>query len=1272
MNALASAHPLDDSWVAAIHASESDFEPLGTAVVVDMKTVLTCAHVVVMTDGAVRESLWVAFPKVSDCPRRRVAEIKTVYSPPVKDLAALVLEEPVPEGVAAAPLRDPPPAALVKRAWWAFGFPNRDPVGNSANGEIGASLSYGWVRLDTASRYLVEHGFSGGALWSQDYQAVVGVVGQAHRNGDGRAITMFQANKDFPDLAKLASWSVEAAGEVALTQWGWTLARDPEGVRHWRPRARGVSVDSERGYRFRGRSAALNRIVRWLDRAVPDRRVLVVTGSPGVGKSAVLGRIVTTADAAIQASLPISDQAVRASVGSVGCAVHAKGKSALEVAEEIARAASAELPQEPGDLAPIIRDALGERGGRRFNVIIDALDEAVSPAEARVVIDQIVLPLVETCSDTGAQVIVGTRRHDDMGDMLGRFGGALSAINLDSSENFSEEDLADYALACLQLTGDERVGNPYADETAAIPLAERIAAVSDRNFLVAGLLGRAHGLHDEEPADPEELRFTVTVDAALNAYLSRLSPVGGLSADHVLTALAFAEAPGLPVSLWQLAVEAIYGTTINIEHLARFVRSAAANFLVETSSEITGVSSRSGRIVYRLFHQALNDVLLRARSEIMERVIDERTLSVEFARSGRLSGWENAPDYLLRSLPHHAAVGGLIDDLLADDAYLMYADLRRLIQAADDATTAQGQSRSRLLRLTTQAISAGPGDRAALFSVTEALEDLGDSFRSSNHRSYYRARWASVTSRTERTALEGHVGAVHDVCSVNFGGRVLLASAGADRTIRIWDLLTGQQQAVLEGHESAVYGVCPLASGRALLASAGADGTVRIWEFDTGRQYAVLPGHRSAVHDVCPVEIDGQELLASAGTDGTVRIWDLATSKRRNALQGHRGFIHGVCSVNVGGRALLASAGADGTVRIWDPNTGQQQAALEGHEGAVYGLHSVVVADRELLASAGAEGMVRIWDPAADQLTALEDHGGAVYSLCEIILDKVLLASAGADGAVRIWDPITGQHRIALRGHQGAVYSVCSVSIGGRASLASAGADGTVRTWDPLVDQQAVMEGHGGAVYSVCLVSTGGRSWLASAGADGIIRIWEPVLAQQNNILEGHRGPVYSVCQITRAGQIHLTSGGADGTVRIWRDLNDKQSWSDTLQADQGSINVVFPTTFPITGDHDDGLASADAEGTLRLWNIRAGVQQMILRGHQGQVHDVCQVTTKGRQFLASAGHDRTVRIWDPAAELCLLTIPTHHPALAIAWVADSLFIGLTAGILMVKLYIPA
>jgi hypothetical protein len=389
--------PSDVSWVAAIHSSADDFAPLGTAVVVDERRVLTSAHVVKIADG----ELWVAFPMAEDpCAARRRAVGVRRAAHPMADLAVVELDEPIPVGVEPARARCPKPADVVNRAWWAFGFAGHDPQGNEAEGTVGASLGYGWVRLDTNSRYPVEPGFSGGGLWCPDYGAVVGIVGQANDRGDARAITLHQADGYLPaeKIRILAHWSLAATDEVARAAWEWTLTADIEADRHWRPRARGVSVVSERGHRFRGRYSALTQIVAWLDRPRPDRKVLVVTGSPGVGKSAVLGRIVTTADTEMRATLPADDDAARASIGSVACAVHAKGKTALDVAMEIARAASAPLPERPDDLVVGLHGVLAE-AGRRFNLVIDALDEASDPTQARLVITGIVLPIAQTCAE---------------------------------------------------------------------------------------------------------------------------------------------------------------------------------------------------------------------------------------------------------------------------------------------------------------------------------------------------------------------------------------------------------------------------------------------------------------------------------------------------------------------------------------------------------------------------------------------------------------------------------------------------------------------------------------------------------------------------------------------------------------------------------------------------------------------------------------------------------------------------------------------------------
>ena len=1234
--------PEDDSWVVFVYDSSDDGAGrLGTAVVIDSSRLLTCLHVI--TGGPAGEQVWVAFPKAVGFMHRSRWPATVSRADPDLDVAVLRLFDDLPSGVTAPPLRCPPSYTLVDRRWWAFGFAG-SRRGNSAYGSVAESLGDGYIRIDAdpTATYRLRAGFSGGGVWSPDFGAVVGVVVTADEHGNGEAVTLHQIDICFPEekLGDLARWTVGQAGETALAAWGWTLGRDPEGVRHWRPKGRGVSADSERGFRFRGRREALTAITGWLDREHADRRALVVTGSPGAGKSAVLGRIVTTADPDAAAALPAGDSAVRATPGSVACAVHAKGKTALEVAAEVARAASASLPDREEDFAPALRDALARRGGRRFSVIIDALDEATDPEQARTIITKVILPLVESCADVGAQVITGSRRSVGEVDLLAAFGESMQKLDLDDPALFSDDDLAAYVLATLRLEGGERDGNPYSDETAARPVAARIAELSDRNFLVAGLIGRAHGLHDEQAADRASLTFTASVDAAMRQYLQRLAPVSDVPADAALTALAFAEAPGLPLELWQAAVLALGAGHLTTQQLARFARSPAASFLVESSAD-------GGIAVFRLFHQALNDALLHAREQIAVPADDQGALTRAFTAIGKQHGWDHASSYLLRSLPAHASAAGMIDALLTDDAYLLQADLRRLIPLADHATSRPGRQRSRLLRLTPRAITADPGTRTALLSVTETLDDLGDSYTTSSFPAPYRAIWATAMPRMERSVLEGDTDWVRAVCALTIEGRTLLASGG-DRTVRTWDPATGSQHAVLEGHTRSVISVCAFTlDGRTLLASGSNDATMRIWDPATSIRLAVLEGHTGPVNTVCAFTLDGRTLLAS-GDDGAVRIWDPATSIRLAVLEGHTGPVNTVCAFTLDGRTLLAS-GDDGAVRIWDPATSIRLAVLEGHTRSVNAVCALTLDGRTLLASGGGDRTVRIWDPAASApLAVLEGHTGWLSTMCAFTLDgRTLLASGGGDRTVRIWDPATNAPLAVLEGHTGWLSTMCAFTLDGRTLLASGGSDRTVRIWDPATSARyPVLEGRSGPVISVgsfildgCSFILDGRTQLASGGSDGAVRIWDYATGARLAVLEGHTGPVNAVCTLTLDGRTLLASGGDGGAVRIWDPAAGTRY--AVLEGHTGAVNAVCALIL----DGRTLLASGGDDATVRIWDPATGTRYTVLEGRSGPVISVCALTLDGRTLLASGGDGGAVRIWDPAAGTRYAVLEGHTGA---------------------------
>ncbi len=265
-----------------------------------------------------------------------------------------------------------------------------------------------------------------------------------------------------------------------------------------------------------------------------------------------------------------------------------------------------------------------------------------------------------------------------------------------------------------------------------------------------------------------------------------------------------------------------------------------------------------------------------------------------------------------------------------------------------------------------------------------------------------------------------------------------LATAGADRVVRLWDVPTGRLLHAIEVPDENVLSIAFSPDGLTL-ATGDAGGHVHLWDARTGARRNTLKGHPALVMSVAYAP-DGHTLI-SGGADGVVRLWDARTGSLVRSLLSHRGYIMAVACAADGHR--LASAGADGILHLWDPVTGELLHTREAHRTWTVAL--AFSPDGQLLASAGADGLLRLWEPTTGELRRTLDGTSAWIMDVAFSPDGRHLAAAGQDHRVRVWDAATGRLVQTLDSHTAPVMTV-AYSPDGRC-LASGSKDGTVRLW---------------------------------------------------------------------------------------------------------------------------------------------------------------------------------------------------------------------------------
>jgi small GTP-binding protein len=216
-------------------------------------------------------------------------------------------------------------------------------------------------------------------------------------------------------------------------------------------------------------------------------------------------------------------------------------------------------------------------------------------------------------------------------------------------------------------------------------------------------------------------------------------------------------------------------------------------------------------------------------------------------------------------------------------------------------------------------------------------------------------RPATVTQR-----FAGHQGAIFflDIHK----SKPLLLSASDDRTVRVWDLRTGN--CIKSFPESSGPVTAIRFAGDAIVSCVKGE-AIHVWDSEQSVVSRDLRGH---IGDVHAVAVAGGSVV-SAGEDGTIRIWNLRTGQCLRVLEGHTGVVRSLAPTKSG--AFLLSGSDDCTVRLWDLNSGLCVNTFDAHTDAIR--HLSWHADEHLFVSAGDDRDMRLWSIDSGKLITVMD-----------------------------------------------------------------------------------------------------------------------------------------------------------------------------------------------------------------------------------------------------------------------------------------------------------
>ena len=476
-------------------------------------------------------------------------------------------------------------------------------------------------------------------------------------------------------------------------------------------------------------------------------------------------------------------------------------------------------------------------------------------------------------------------------------------------------------------------------------------------------------------------------------------------------------------------------------------------------------------------------------------------------------------------------------------------------------------------------------------------------------------------------------GFTSEVTTLDFStdGRYL-AAGGIDKTVRIWELATGQLHATLRG-ENGVGRVgvtkCLAFSpdGRELvvgIANIGEEGSIRVYQLqDLGRIAQTLSCHPQGGTKYVAFSHDGR-YLASAGWEGEIIIWDWPGRRALHRIRSPRALRYLGFPMRL---PLLLTMDKTKALHFWSATNGRDITTLSPQEAQAL--------DESLGGQAVVTGSVKEFQQRFNRPRSYQQPFGGSGIQWRLYPDSghVVVGGKGTkDGLdhyyVGVWQAEHGNQPVRV--YEDHTYIPTAVALSpDRSLVASADILGEIHLWELATGRKKfkTLTGDGKAYYKVAFDASGRRIAFGSVPHSG--REWyynhyaDPERTfdlERRRIVDGYSGQLQT--ELTRKDDMELKAVRSGNSVGL--------AWYRSGQL----VNSYAPETMPLCfsflrsdrpGFADPVVFSA-LGGVVRCADPKTVMARRVFIGHQGPVYSLSE-SPDGR-FLATASTDRTIRLW--------------------------------------------